>query len=205
MNSFNNMRFCLCLLLFVAWPMNVRNTLFRDYEFSYGAGHIDPVKALNPGLVYETLKEDYVEFLCSFNFDNSTLRKIFGNNTTTCTENSNVDKVRYLNYPSMGATVHKSNPVLAKFRRTLTNVGSANSTYKAKVTGPGTFVLNITVEPSILSFQALKERKSFTVTVTKGRGLFLRMSTVSLEWSDGVHSVRSPITLYARHDLAKQS
>ena len=43
--------------------MNSTNTVWGDAEFSYGAGHVDPIKATNPGLVYETLKEDYILWL----------------------------------------------------------------------------------------------------------------------------------------------
>jgi len=33
--------------------------------FGYGSGHVDPVRALDPGLVYDTTLVDYTNFLCS--------------------------------------------------------------------------------------------------------------------------------------------
>lgn len=30
-------------------------------EFGYGSIHINPVKAINPGLVYDTIKADYIK------------------------------------------------------------------------------------------------------------------------------------------------
>ncbi|EMS51368.1 Subtilisin-like protease [Triticum urartu] len=33
--------------------------------FSYGSGHVNPVRALDPGLVYDTTPYDYANFLCS--------------------------------------------------------------------------------------------------------------------------------------------
>ncbi|XP_047319889.1 subtilisin-like protease SBT4.6 [Impatiens glandulifera] len=42
-------------LMTTAWTMNTNYN--ADAEFGYGAGHIDPVRAVHPGLVYETCKD----------------------------------------------------------------------------------------------------------------------------------------------------
>lgn len=54
----------------------VDNTLFGTIQtspsgtvggyFDFGAGHVQPVKALDPGLVYDILPDDYGNYLCSF-------------------------------------------------------------------------------------------------------------------------------------------
>ena len=36
--------------------------------FDYGAGHVKPVDALNPGLVYDLTVDDYLGFLCTVNY-----------------------------------------------------------------------------------------------------------------------------------------
>ncbi|KAF9607961.1 hypothetical protein IFM89_003881 [Coptis chinensis] len=46
-----------------AIPLNP--TTNPDAEFDYGAGHIDLVKVVRPGLVYDALEGDYLKFLCS--------------------------------------------------------------------------------------------------------------------------------------------
>ena len=36
-------------------------------EFAFGAARINPMKAMELGLVYEALKEDYIKLLCCIN------------------------------------------------------------------------------------------------------------------------------------------
>ena len=81
-----------------------------------------------------------------------------------------------------------------KFSRSVTNVGTLVSTYKATVKQlPG---LKIAVSPSVLSFKSVNEKHSIVVTVT-GKVLFdANVISTSLVWSDGVYSVRSPIVIY---------
>ncbi|TYH04389.1 hypothetical protein ES288_A08G002200v1 [Gossypium darwinii] len=50
-------------LMTTAFPMDaLRN---QGAEFAFGSGHINPVKAIDPGLVYNTVKGDNIRFLCS--------------------------------------------------------------------------------------------------------------------------------------------
>lgn len=36
--------------------------------FAHGTGHVDPNKALDPGLVYDSGIDDYIAFLCSIGY-----------------------------------------------------------------------------------------------------------------------------------------
>lgn len=47
-----------------------------DKEFAYGSGHINPVKAVNPGLVFDASKADYIIFLCKQGYNTATLRLV---------------------------------------------------------------------------------------------------------------------------------
>jgi hypothetical protein len=107
--------------------------------------------------------------------------------------------VEDLNYPSFAVTFdaasggkggsHKSTTV--QYKRILTNVGTP-TTYKVSVSSQSPSV-KITVEPQILSFKGLNEKKSYTVTFTSNSMPSGTTSFAHLEWSDGKHKVTSPI------------
>ncbi|KAF9598132.1 hypothetical protein IFM89_025546 [Coptis chinensis] len=164
---------------------NLNATRNPDAEFSYGAGHIDPVKAVNPGLVYDALEGEYIKFLCSIGYTSDKVKLVAGNDTG-CPKNFR-GSVKDLNYPSIISLVAKAN-----FSRTVTNVGVANSTYKATVTSPSN--LKISVEPNVLAFKTLNEKQSFVLTVST-TSKDNQIKSASLVWSDGVHTVRSPIVV----------
>ncbi|VVB16571.1 unnamed protein product [Arabis nemorensis] len=182
-------------IMTTAWPVNATGTGLASTEFAYGAGHVNPIAALNPGLVYELDKADHIAFLCGMNYTSKILRIISGENVT-CTEDKDISP-RNLNYPSMTAqlSVSDSNFTVA-FNRTLTNVGPPNSTYKSKVVDGHGSKLNVKVTPSVLSFKDVNEKQSFRVTVT-GSDLNSKLPcSAYLIWSDGTHNVRSPIVVY---------
>ena len=165
--------------------MNATSDVYGEGEFAFGAGHINPVKAIEPGLVYEISKDDYVKMLCSIQVS------FFG----TCPKDVR-GSPKDFNYPSMQALVESNNNFTVEFPRTVTNVGLANSTYEAKVITNSH--IDVSVSPSILSFKSSGEKKSFTVTVS-GKGIStLKMVSTTLVWSDRIHSVRSPIVVYTK-------
>ncbi|KAL9235338.1 hypothetical protein vseg_010102 [Gypsophila vaccaria] len=179
-------------LMTTADPMSsARNT---DAEFAYGSGHVNPIKATNPGLVYESTQDDLSKFLCGLGYATSKIAAITGNITMNCPMNRKLSP-NDVNYPSLSALVVAEKPFLLKFRRTVTNVGLPNSTYTAQVQFRKK--IRVKVEPSTLSFKSLKETQSFIVTVS-GKGFEpSRLVSTSLVWTDGVHSVRSPVVVYA--------
>ncbi|CAN7099502.1 unnamed protein product [Brassica rapa subsp. narinosa] len=178
-------------IMTTAWPVNA-STLMP--EFASGAGHVNPLAAVHPGLVYEASKSDYIAFLCGLNYTGKNLRLISGE-SRTCTKAQSKSLPRNLNYPSMTAQVPATKPFKVTFRRTVTNVGTSNTTYKAKVVGSK---LNVEVFPDVFSLKSKHEKKSFTVTVSgKGLGGGELVASSQLIWSDGFHFVRSPIVVYA--------
>ncbi|KAL5554861.1 hypothetical protein UlMin_037097 [Ulmus minor] len=166
----------------------------EDREFAYGSGHINPDKALNPGLVYDACAADYINFLCKQGYNATTLSYITGDNSSSC---SGVTPGRGwdLNYPSFSVPVEDGQKINAVFTRTVTNVGSANSTYSLIIYTRSS--ISITVEPASLSFSAVGEKKNFTVTVTGGPITQQQIESGAIMWTDDAqHVVRSPLVIF---------
>ncbi|XP_027329579.1 cucumisin-like [Abrus precatorius] len=166
-------------------------TTNAEAEFAYGAGQINPVKAVNPGLVYDASEIDYVKFLCGEGYDTRKLQIITGDNST-CTKANN-GTVWDLNLPSFALSTIRSTKTSAIFRRTVTNVGSATSTYNATITTHPSSLI-ITVLPNVLHFSSLGQKQSFTLKI-EGSITADNVSS-SLIWDDGTYQVKSPIVVY---------
>ncbi|XP_075644333.1 subtilisin-like protease SBT4.15 [Castanea sativa] len=168
----------------------------KDVEtgLAYGAGQIDPVRAVDPGLIYDVSTSDYIRFLCNEGYTGTALR-LFTDAPTNCSSVPDIGGLDALNYPSMYLELNDTNSsVSGIFHRTVTNVGSPKSIYKAIVKAPA--VLKVTVVPNQLVFSHLNEKKSFTVVI-KGPPLDNVTSlSASLEWNDTKHRVKSPIQLF---------
>ncbi|PIA46246.1 hypothetical protein AQUCO_01500038v1 [Aquilegia coerulea] len=160
-----------------------------------GSGHIDPNKALDPGLVYDTSAMDYIRFLCSMNYTKDQFMAITRSSNYNCSSVS-LD----LNYPSFFLTIDANasmsswnSTIVRKFQRTLTNVGDGRATYKANLTNIQGFFVTIT--PDVLIFNEKYQKLNFTLRM-EGRSSEENMvSYGSLTWVDDgeKHFVRSPI------------
>nr|POE71208.1 subtilisin-like protease sbt4.10 [Quercus suber] len=134
-------------------------------ELAYGAGHIDPIRALQPGLIYNSSKFDYARFLCNEDYTGIAI-SLFTNENTSCSSLPNIGGQDALNYPSMSLQLNNPNSSISTmFRRKVTNVGSERAIYKAIVKAPTN--LKVTVVPKQLAFSHLHEEKYFMV-VKKG-------------------------------------
>lgn len=161
-------------------------------EFAYGAGNINPLRAVHPGLVYDADETDYVKFLCGEGYKTRTLRLVTNDNSV-CTKATN-GTVWDLNYPSFALSAFNKDSIARTFRRSVTNVGHAVSTYKATVIGAPEG-LKINVKPGTLSFTSIGEKLPFVLKV-KGR-IVKDLVSASLVWTDGLHQVRSPIVVFS--------
>ncbi|KAK8544368.1 hypothetical protein V6N13_056150 [Hibiscus sabdariffa] len=176
-------------LITTASPMDPSKN--PDAELAYGSGHVNPVKAINPGFVYDNAEGDNIRFLCSIGYSEDKIRAISGTNSS-CPKTSTLP--RNFNYPTLTALVKAGDSFTVNFQRTVTNVGVATSAYNATISSNSK--LEVKVIPQVLSFKTLGEKKSYNVTV-KGKALAEQsMASVSLTWSDSIHNVRSPIVIH---------
>ncbi|KAL9351769.1 hypothetical protein Peur_054449 [Populus x canadensis] len=161
-----------------------------EAEFGYGSGHINPAKAINPGLIYDAGEEDYVRFLSGQGYSNKQLRLVKGDGSS-CSEVTK-EAVWNLHYPSLGLSVRSGHSITRVFHRIVTNVGSPESSYKAIVKAPNG--LKIKATPKALRFNYVGHIKSFVVTVKAKLGE--TAISGALIWDDGEHQVRSPVVAH---------
>lgn len=164
----------------------------EDREFAYGSGQINPVAASDPGLVFDASEADYVNFLCKTGYDTSTLKIVTGDNSSC--DGISPGRAWDLNYPSYSLYVEDGEQISGNFTRRVTNVGDANSTYSAFLYMPKLFT--VTVEPSILTFSAVGETQSFTVSVIGPPISQQPITSGTIFWADGTHIVRTPLVVY---------
>jgi hypothetical protein len=148
--------------------------------FAHGAGHVRPNLATDPGLVYENGFNDWRNFLKGQGLCNL----CFGTTPATAIKASD------LNLASIAIGKLAG---IQTVTRTVTNVGSASATYNATVTGVNG--VTVTVSPSSLTL-APGATGSFTVRFeSTASATFDQYTSGYLTWSDGVHSVRSPLVV----------
>ncbi|KAJ9147836.1 hypothetical protein P3X46_029953 [Hevea brasiliensis] len=178
-------------LMTTAYIMDSRK--HRDLEFAYGSGHINPLQAVEPGLVYDASEADYTNFLCKQGYNSTTVRWITGSNSSVC-NSSEPGRAWDLNYPTFALAVEDGQPVEGVFTRTVTNVGTPNSSYILNMYMPS--MVSVTVEPPVLSFSAIGEKRSFTVKVNGPKLMQQPIMSGAITWKDGVHVVRSPLIVF---------
>ncbi|URE17861.1 Peptidase inhibitor I9 [Musa troglodytarum] len=158
--------------------------------YAMGAGHVNPSKAVDPGLIYDLDIDDYIAYICG-KYGDAGAKAILRGRSIKCETVKNLTEAQ-LNYPTITLTPRNATHTVS---RTVTNVGSTNSSYQVKVNVPDTVFL--TVEPQILKFTKVNEKKSFTVSAKwKGRPVYSVEG--KLRWISDKHVVRSPIVISDR-------
>ncbi|MFE6997800.1 S8 family peptidase [Microbacterium sp. NPDC057659] len=142
--------------------------------FQQGAGHVDPKRYLNPGLLYLNGTADWAAFL-----EGKGLAAFDGIDPIDGSD---------LNLASISIGTLASEQTVT---RTVT--ATAAGSYTAQASIPG---VNVTVSPSTLDFSKAGESKTFTVTFDNRSAPVEKWATGSLTWKSTANTVRSPLAVF---------
>ncbi|GJN22459.1 hypothetical protein PR202_gb10020 [Eleusine coracana subsp. coracana] len=162
--------------------------------FVRGAGHVDPNRAADPGLVYDAGADDYISFLCALGYTAEQIA-VFATDGLEADCSTRAASAGDLNYPAFAVVFNSTSDQITQ-RRVVRNVGNrARATYKARVACPAG--VRVTVKPRMLRFRATQETQEYEITFAPRRAenVTEKYSFGSLVWSDGEHKVRSPIAI----------
>ncbi len=148
--------------------------------FAYGSGFVVPARAFDPGLVYRAGAADWDRFGCNYAPVTPAL--------TSCAGVKALDPSG-LNYPSIAIGALAGSKTVT---RTVTNVSSTTSTYRAS--GKVAAGFTATVRPTTLRL-APGSSATYTLTVTRTSAPFDAYAEGSVSWSDGSHVVRTPVVV----------
>jgi hypothetical protein len=161
--------------------------------FDIGAGHIDPLRAVDPGLVYEMKARDYIIFLCNIGYSKQDITRIVlpcPGLDTSCPKvlQSNTN----INYPSITVSNLKSTVTI---KRTVRNVGHKRNTfYFATIVEPDG--VEVFIWPRVLFFSWFNDENTYYVTLKPLKKSPGRYDFGEIVWSDGFHKVRSPLVVF---------
>ncbi|MEJ1179474.1 MULTISPECIES: S8 family serine peptidase [unclassified Pseudarthrobacter] len=142
--------------------------------FATGAGQVDVARVLDPGLVYDNAEEDYLKFIQGTGLD--------------------------LGIPDLGSTAPRDMNVASfalgaltgKTEVTRTVTALTPGVYRARADVPG---IKVTVTPSILSFSAAGEKRTFKVKFENTSAALGQFAMGSLVWQGAGKNVASPIAV----------
>jgi subtilisin family serine protease len=159
----------------------------------YGAGHVRPGAAFNPGLVYDAGVVDWARYVCGLG--EPIVVGAPGEQEDACRRE--LDPIKAidpsdLNYPSIAVGDLAGQQTIT---RTVRNTTNQASVYFAKVEAPAGY--SVTVRPSVLTVLP-RASATYTVEVTPNDAAYGTFAFGALTLSDNRgHSVRSPLGLRA--------
>jgi len=142
--------------------------------FEQGAGHVDPTRYFEPGLLYLNGVSDWAAFI-----EGKGLAEFDGIEPVDGSD---------LNLASISIGSLAS---AQSVTRTVTSTEAGTFTASAEVAG-----VDVTVEPSTLTFGGAGETATFTVTFDNQSAPVEQWATGSLTWTSENNTVRSPIAVF---------
>jgi subtilisin family serine protease len=183
--------------LYPSWtPMMIKSALMTSaYDildgantnplviFRQGAGHVQPNKAMDPGLVYNAGWNDWLAFLCG---------------TTTAVGAGTCSALHSLGYSLDPSDLNVPSIAIGEMAgtqtvtRKVTNVGSGQATYSASVSGMAG--ITVVVTPATLTVPR-GATASFTVSFTRTTAALNAYAGGYLSWTHGTDVVRIPMVV----------
>ncbi|KAK1384887.1 Subtilisin-like protease [Heracleum sosnowskyi] len=169
-------------------PIIDQNELPADF-FAIGAGHVNPSRANDPGLIYDIQPSDYIPYLCGLGYTDDQVG-IIVRGVVSCANETSIPEAE-LNYPSFSVALSSS---AQEYSRVVTNVGDAVSSYTLKIVSPPGVAVSVT--PASLEFSSVNQQLTYKVKFSQSGDVpktpFVQGSLV---WMSGKHVVRSPISV----------
>ncbi|KAI0504447.1 hypothetical protein KFK09_015399 [Dendrobium nobile] len=162
--------------------------------YATGAGQVNPIKAMDPGLVFGLTLNDYIGYLCGLGYNDKEV-------TITIGKQTSCNGVTYLtaselNYPSIAINLTRST-MSQTVSRTVKNVGDAKEDYSAKITEPVGVAIYLSTYK--LKFTRLNQEESYNINFvlngaypSQGSDMIRRGKIV---WDSGKHVVTTPIAV----------
>ncbi|WP_440876651.1 S8 family serine peptidase [Thalassotalea sp. PLHSN55] len=173
--------------------------------YDFGSGHVDPVAAMNPGLLFDLNIGDYLAFLCGQEQDDFVEAR--GTSCAELEELGHSEDGSQLNLPSIAiAELIEPETIF----RTVSNATDVASEYTATIEAPEGF------EVSVTTFDALgDETEGSTLNVSASGNASFAVSFAKTEavesdvwkfgaitWTDTAgHSVRIPLAVKAKPEV----
>ncbi|XP_010692513.2 CO(2)-response secreted protease [Beta vulgaris subsp. vulgaris] len=163
--------------------------------YDFGAGEVSPTGGLQPGLVYDIEPSEYLQFLCYYGYNITTIKLIAAQIPSgfSCPSNSSTNMISNINYPSIAVSMNGTTaPITVK--RTVTNVDADEETiYTVTVDKPSE--VEVTVSPSELKFTVDTKKLDYQVTFSASSSSAKRDLFGAITWKSKKYKVRSPIVV----------
>ncbi|ONI06850.1 hypothetical protein PRUPE_5G085200 [Prunus persica] len=162
--------------------------------FAIGAGHVNPSKANDPGLIYDTQPEDYIPYLCGLNYTDKEIQ-IITQQKVNCSQVGVISEAQ-LNYPSFSIKIGSNESQSQYYTRTVRNVGPASTTYNLDLLVP--HKMGMSVNPGVLTFTEVNQEITFHVEFIAQDGAGkdgVAFGQGYLRWVSDKHNVTSPIAV----------
>ncbi|XP_044320772.1 subtilisin-like protease 4 [Triticum aestivum] len=132
--------------------------------FAVGAGHVNPEKAVDPGLIFDISPDDYIGYLCGMYKSEEV--SVIARRAVNCSADMAIPDYQ-LNYPSVSALfppTWSSNPPMSA-ERTVMNVGEVPALYYPEVDMPADSPVIVTVISDKLLFTEANQVQKFDIDV----------------------------------------